>query len=375
MVVGPLMYWGLIRLHREYVAESQQLEVGAARAVVRADPPPPRRRRPRRPPRHGDRPGHPVRPDAVARRPAGRPLRHRQPRSPRAPGGVAPARSQPAAAGRRSSAPTGGSRGPPSSWWPTRWSTATRSARCCCPGGRSPSAGSGCCTTGRPTRSRPSSARCRTCAATIVPYNVGGRWAERGRRYRKVVEAAAATAVAEGTDAAATGRWATDDREREGGPTAATSLRPTKVDQAPSAAAPASAPAGRRDRGRERDRAKERSKEPASAVDRALAERATNTQPIGDARFRERVRVAGRVKSVRVQPAGRDLQPRVPARRPFRRAAPRLPGPAEDPGDRAGRPPGRRGDGRGLGPPLGHLEPRLRAGRRARPGPDRRPAD
>ncbi|HEY5244474.1 MAG TPA: OB-fold nucleic acid binding domain-containing protein, partial [Acidimicrobiales bacterium] len=35
---------------------------------------------------------------------------------------------------------------------------------------------------------------------------------------------------------------------------------------------------------------------------RALAERAKNTRPIGDARFRERVRVAGRVKSVRVQP-------------------------------------------------------------------------
>jgi amino acid transporter len=135
-------------------------------------------------------------------------------------------------------------------------------------------------------------------AATIVPYNVGGRWAERGRRYRKVVEAAAATALTEGTDREAAGAWAADDRDREGGAPPA--------DRAPAAAAPpamAPAPAaGRRDRARERDRNRERSKEPAFAVDRALAERATNTQPIGDARFRERVRVAGRVKSVRVQP-------------------------------------------------------------------------
>ncbi|HEX4081541.1 MAG TPA: amino acid permease [Acidimicrobiales bacterium] len=144
-------------------------------------------------------------------------------------------------------------------------------------------------------------------AATIVPYNVGGRWAERGRRYRKVVEAAAATAVAAGPDAmspdaTAAGRWEADDREREGGLAEVTPLRPTKVDQAPGTAAPASAGPRRRDRGRERDRGRDRAREPAFAVDRALAERAKNTRPIGDARFRERVRVAGRVKSVRVQP-------------------------------------------------------------------------
>jgi amino acid transporter len=112
-------------------------------------------------------------------------------------------------------------------------------------------------------------------AATIVPYNVGGRWAERGRRYRKVVEAAAATAAM----ASLAGETEPGRRERE----------------------------RERERGRdrERDRERERSKgreEPASAADRALAERATNTRPIGDAHWRERVRVAGRVKSVRVQP-------------------------------------------------------------------------
>ncbi len=122
-------------------------------------------------------------------------------------------------------------------------------------------------------------------AATIIPYNVGGRWAERGRRYRKVVEAAAATAKAGGSDMSAAGAWAADDREREG-------AAPPPDGEAAIAAPPAAT--GRRDRGR--------SKEPAFAVDRALAERAKNTRPIGDARWRERVRVAGRVKSVRVQP-------------------------------------------------------------------------
>jgi hypothetical protein len=48
---------------------------------------------------------------------------------------------------------------------------------------------------------------------------------------------------------------------------------------------------------RERARA-----EPASAADQALALRSAGTEPIGNAQWRKRVRVAGRVKSVRVQP-------------------------------------------------------------------------
>jgi hypothetical protein len=39
-----------------------------------------------------------------------------------------------------------------------------------------------------------------------------------------------------------------------------------------------------------------------SAADRALARRSAGTRPIGEVRWRERVRVAGRVRSVRVQP-------------------------------------------------------------------------
>ncbi len=33
VVVGPLMYLGLIRLHRQYVDEDRQLEEGAAEAA------------------------------------------------------------------------------------------------------------------------------------------------------------------------------------------------------------------------------------------------------------------------------------------------------------------------------------------------------
>jgi hypothetical protein len=40
-----------------------------------------------------------------------------------------------------------------------------------------------------------------------------------------------------------------------------------------------------------------------SGVDRALARRATGTTPIVDVAFRERVRVAGRIRSLRVQTA------------------------------------------------------------------------
>ncbi len=142
-------------------------------------------------------------------------------------------------------------------------------------------------------------------AATIVPYNVGGRWAERGRRYRKVVEAAVATARVEGADDSATKAWAKDDRERQGPEDrpAPTSTAPAGLGSPPVTGGTASA--GRRDRAKDKDRDRSKDKdrdERVSAVDRALAERAKDTRPIGEAQWRERVRVAGRVKSVRVQP-------------------------------------------------------------------------
>ena len=79
-----------------------------------------------------------------------------------------------------------------------------------------------------------------------------------------------------------------------------------------------------------------------------------------------RVRVAGRVKSVRVQPRAGTVQPRVRPGRRHRQAPPRVPGPAPHPGHPARGPAGGRGDGGRLGPPPGHPQPRLRAHRRSR---------
>ena len=70
---------------------------------------------------------------------------------------------------------------------------------------------------------------------------------------------------------------------------------------------------------------------PATAGGRAtLAQRAGATSPSRDVAPRQRVRVAGRVKSVRVQPRAGDLEPRVRPERRLGRPAPRLPGPAQD---------------------------------------------
>jgi len=102
-------------------------------------------------------------------------------------------------------------------------------------------------------------------AATIIPYELTG--SPRSRRYHKVVEQATAAI-----------RAAAAETERVGAP-------------APAAAPPA-AP-GRRERAKEGA---------AGAADRALAHRASDCEPIAQVHYRERVRVAGRVKSVRVQP-------------------------------------------------------------------------
>ena len=77
-------------------------------------------------------------------------------------------------------------------------------------------------------------------SATIVPFNLRGLWVERGRRYRSSAEV-------------------------------------REVREAP--------------------RAKK-----TSEADQALALRSGGTEKIGDARWRERIRVAGRIRSVRVQP-------------------------------------------------------------------------
>ena len=103
-------------------------------------------------------------------------------------------------------------------------------------------------------------------SATIVPFAVGGRFGERVRSYGRSVQAGAP-----GRHARATGPRRSTPRGARG------------VDRM-----------GRRDGPRR----------PAAvlAADQTLAQRAGATTPIASVVPRQRVRVAGRVKSVRVQP-------------------------------------------------------------------------
>jgi len=113
-------------------------------------------------------------------------------------------------------------------------------------------------------------------SATIVPYSVHSRWTERGLQYRNVVEKAlAAGGRPEPDGTGGTGAIADADA-------AARADRPRVV---------LPGKPGRRVR-----------EAPLSDIDRALAKRAGETRPIAQAQYRQRVRVAGRVRSVRVQP-------------------------------------------------------------------------
>ena len=108
-------------------------------------------------------------------------------------------------------------------------------------------------------------------AATIIPYNLPGRLGERVRRYGQSVQQARLT------DAAAGGNLPPIDAEGRSG-----------VEEGG-------------DRGATRREA-QRKANAVSAADDALARRAGVTTRISDVAVRQRVKVAGRVKSVRVQP-------------------------------------------------------------------------
>ena len=111
-------------------------------------------------------------------------------------------------------------------------------------------------------------------AATIVPYNLPGRSGEKVRRYGQSVQRARITAVAGG-------HLPPIDTEGRSG-----------VEEGS-------------DRGADRGATRREAQRKANAVavaDDALARRAGVTTPISDVAVRQRVKVAGRVKSVRVQP-------------------------------------------------------------------------
>ncbi len=157
--------------------------------------------------------------------------------------------------------------------------------------------------------------------ATVVPYQLTGGWFSRRREWRRDPSGSA----------------------------------PSKVPARPSRAARAA------------DRASDREAAVRAAFDRtAFGERGRGTIPIGEAQWRTRVRVAGRIKSVRVQPRAGTANLECVLADDTGKLSPRVPGPAADPRDPARGPPGGRGDGGRLGPAPGHPQPRLRAHRRSR---------
>ena len=200
-------------------------------------------------------------------------------------------------------------------------STATPSARCCCPGAASPRGWQRFLHDRTADKIAAVLGQVPHVSATIVPFNVGGRFGERVRSLRPVGAAGAPRRRADGATA---DRRRRAHRPRPHGP----ARRPRR----PATVLAADADAGPARPGRRR--------------------RSPRCVP------RQRVRVAGRVKSVRVQPRAGTLEPRVRADRRHRRAAARVPGPAQDRRDRARRPPGRRGHGGHVGPPARHAQPR-----------------
>ncbi|MHB1777028.1 MAG: amino acid permease [Acidimicrobiales bacterium] len=117
-------------------------------------------------------------------------------------------------------------------------------------------------------------------SATIIPFDVAGRRLRGKARPDDVVE-----------------RLLSEQPAPAAGPSEQAGHEPLGGAERRPESARGEGAGGRPERGRSKER-----DGPATAADRALAERASGTVPITDARWRERVRVAGRVRSVRVQP-------------------------------------------------------------------------
>ncbi len=331
VVVGPLLYLGLIRTHAEYQREDEALEIGRDRGVRRAAPPPARGGGARGPPGHGHRPGPPV------RRARSRPTTC-------APSTSTSTRRRPASSSR-----TG-----PGSVWPALPLDIIE-----CPDRRLLRAavelvadatidGDTECTVLLPRRGYRGGwqrflhdrtadkiaailSQVPHVSATIIPFNVPGRVDERVRSYGRSVQQAHRAGALEGGDGASA----------DGGRTG--------LDRH-----------GRRDSAR---RAKT-----LLAADETLAARR------GDHAHRRRrassAGPGGGAGQVGAGPAPRrDAEPRVCRERRLRGTAARLPGPSQDRRDRTRRTARRGGHGRGVGAATRHVEPVLRAdpGRSGRP--------
>jgi amino acid transporter len=112
-------------------------------------------------------------------------------------------------------------------------------------------------------------------AATIIPYNLPGRFGDRVRSYGQSVQRARLTSTSSEQDGAAANDEASPPVDAEGR---------SGLDRGPS----------RKDNARKANAV--------AQADDALARRAGATTPIAQVVPRQRVKVAGRVKSVRVQP-------------------------------------------------------------------------
>ncbi len=129
-------------------------------------------------------------------------------------------------------------------------------------------------------------------SATIVPFDVTSRLRAQGKVEHELLERLLQEQAAQ---AGAGGAEGAEEPGEPVGPAV-----PAEV--APGGRRAAGARSGASGGRPERGRAKEREAPTPTPADLALARRATGSQAVRDARWRERVRVAGRVKSVRVQP-------------------------------------------------------------------------
>ena len=159
-------------------------------------------------------------------------------------------------------------------------------------------------------------------SATIVPFNVASHYGDQVRRYgRSVQERARGRARRSGH------RRRGSHRSRPPGP-----ARRAEAAGGSAGGRPDAGPAGRRHH----------------------ADRRGGAAPAG---------AGGRPGEVGPGATeGRDAEPRVRAERRDGGAAPRLPGPTQDRGHRPRSPPGGRGHGRDLGPAARHAQPVVRAG-------------
>ena len=253
VIVGPIMFFGLIRLHRQYMVEDEQLEEGACEAaeapvlsrhevvvlVDRLDMATARALQYARTLHPDDAPCHPLRP-----RPAGLGSSWRR---------SGDGSACPTSPSTSRSARTVGSPGPHSSWPPRRWPTARPSSPSSCPGASSPRGWQRVLHDNTAEHIATAVGHLEHVNATVVPYQLEGGWWSNRREWRRKADGGA--------------------RRRRHGQRAADKAR------RPGPWRPGRCPTGE-----------------------AFGERARGTIPIGDAQWRQRVRVAGRVRSVRVQP-------------------------------------------------------------------------